>query len=359
MVDKIKVAVLGATGMVGQRFVQLLSNHPWFEINYLAASSKHYGKKYCDIVNWYVSPELPPTVADIPMGDVLKHEEIPPETEIVFSALPSDIASRIEPELAKRGFTVVSNASAFRMEPDIPLINPEVNYEHIKLLDKQRARRGWKGSLLKDPNCTTAILTLSLAPIHRAFGIEKVIVTSMQSISGAGLTGVPAYVITDNIVPFIEKEEYKVAEETKKILGTITGNQDIIKPEFMISAITTRVPVLDSHLISVHVKLKTNVPVDEVIQAWQDFRSLPQELRLPTAPERPIIVSKRKDRPQPRLDRYAGKGMSVVVGRVAKVSDKENWFKYVVLGHNTIRGAAGNAVLIAELLQKLKYSLEL
>lgn len=352
MVDKIKVAVLGATGIVGQRFVQLLSNHPWFEITYLAASAKHVGRHYGDIVRWVIGHGPSPEVTELVVGNAANPEEVPKDVEVVFSALPSSLAAEVEPELARRGYLVVSNASAFRLEPDVPLINPEVNFDHLSLIKEQKVRRGWSGAIIKDPNCTTAILTLSLAPLYKEFGIEEVIVTSMQAISGAGITGVPAYTITDNLIPYIPGEEEKVMKETAKILGSVEDGKHVRPAGVRVSAITTRVPVLDAHTIAVHVKLRREATTDDIVDALKKFTSLPQELGLPTAPKSPIVVREEVDRPQPRLDRYVGRGMSVVVGRIERPDILgSKWVKYVVLGHNTIRGAAGNAVLIAELVK--------
>ena len=348
--DKIPVAVLGATGLVGQRFISILSNHPWFKIEYLGASERSKGMRYGDAVTWVISDSPPNEVAEMVVGGV---REVPRNIEIVFSALPSDVAKDVEVDLAKRGFVVVSNASPLRLEKDIPLLNPEVNYEHIRLLSKQKRLRGWAGAILKNPNCTTAILTLSLAPIYEEFGLDELLVTTMQSISGAGLKGVPGYVITDNIVPYISKEEFKVTHETRKILGRYENGE--VKPlDLNIAVTTTRVPVLDGHLEVVYAKLRKQSDVQSVIDVMSKFKSLPQELKLPTAPRKPIIVRKEADRPQPRLDRLAGNGMSVSVGRVDIMNHlSSDWLRYVVLGHNTIRGAAGAAVLIAELYVKL------
>jgi len=350
MNNKIPVAVLGATGLVGQRFIEILSNHPWFSVEYVAASERSVGLKYSDAVHWALRKEIPDRIANLVVGSVY---DVPDDIEIVFSALPSSIAEPVEVSLARRGFTVVSNASPLRMEPDIPLLNPEVNYEHINLLKIQKRRRAWRGSILKNPNCTTAILTLSLTPILNEYGIEQLVVTTMQAISGAGLRGVPAYLITDNIIPYIEKEEAKVMAETKKILGKLSQEGKIKSLNLPIAVTTTRVPVLDGHTEVVYAKISSNVEPSEIMETLENFKSLPQELKLPTAPDKPVIVKKERNRPQPRLDRLAGKGMSVTVGRIEKMKELgDKWIRYVVLGHNTIRGAAGTAVLIAELYAK-------
>ncbi len=280
-------------------------------------------------------------------------EKMPRDIDIVFSALPSDIAADIEIALARRGFVVVSNSSPLRLEPDIPLINPEVNWEHLKLLEVQKRRRGWSGAIIKNPNCSTAILTLSLKPVYDAYGLRKVIVTTLQAVSGAGLRGVPSMLIIDNVIPFIKGEEEKIENESRKILGELRGDE-VKWAEISIAATTTRVPVLDGHLESVFVELEKSATPEDLMDVMSSFRSFPQELSLPTAPRRPIVVRHEIDRPQPRLDRLEGRGMSVVVGRVRKVPQLgETWLRYVVLGHNTIRGAAGVAVLIAELYAKI------
>ena len=348
MVDKIRAAVLGATGLVGQRFVSLLASHPWFELVALTASSERAGKRYSDTVQWLLETPMPSNVAEITVAAT--SPDSVEGAEVVFVALPKEAAMEIELELARRGKIVVSNASNYRLEPDIPLLNPEANWEHIGLVEEQRRRRGWRGAILKVPNCSTAVLTLSLKPVLDRFGIRDVHVTTMQAISGAGLRGVPGYVIVDNIVPFIKNEEEKIINETRKVLGRLEDHT--VKPlEVNIYATTTRVPVLDGHLESVHIVLgrEPNNP-EEVIEAFESWRPRPQELGLPTAPEKPVIVRREPDRPQPRLDRLNGGGMSVTVGRI-RLSDRV--LQYLVLGHNTIRGAAGTGVLIAELYYRI------
>jgi len=353
LVERVRVAVLGVTGVVGQRFVQLLSNHPWFEIAYLAASEASAGKRYFEAVEWVVEGPLPQPVGDMVLGPP-DPNAIPRDVEVVFSALPSGVAAGIEVELAKRGFTVVSNASPMRLDGDVPLVNPEVNWEHLRLVEVQRKRRGWRGCIIKNPNCTTAILTLSLKPLVDAFGLRRVIVTTLQAVSGAGLRGVPSMAVIDNVIPYIEGEEEKVRRESRKILGRLAG-EGVEEYPVEISATTTRVPVLDGHLESVHVELREPAGVEEAAEVMAGFRSKPQELGLPTAPEKPIVVRREPDRPQPRLDRLEGGGMSVVVGRLEEAHGLgRGWLKYVVLGHNAVRGAAGAAVLIAELYLKLE-----
>jgi len=345
--DRIPVGVAGATGLVGQRFVALLARHPWFELRALTASERRTGQRYGDTVEWYIEEPLPEEAAGLELRP--PRPESFRDVDIVFIALPKEAAAGLEPELARMGKIVVSNASVYRMEPDVPLLNPEANWEHMRLVEVQRRRRGWSGAIMKVPNCTTAVLTLSLAPLHQRFRVEEVYMTSMQAISGAGFRGVPGYAIVDNIIPYIRGEEEKVVRETNKILGRLEGGE--VKPAGIeVVATTTRVPVLDGHLESVIARLGSDPGLEEIVETWSGWRSLPQELGLPTAPKRPVIVRGEPDRPQPRLDRLNGRGMSVTVGRAAK--PRPGLLRYIVLGHNTLRGAAGTGVLIAELYAK-------
>ncbi len=346
--DRLKVALLGATGMVGQRFVKLLANHKMFEIAVLAASSRSAGKKYRDAVHWCIEGDLPEEVADmrvvkVELENVIKEDRI----DLVFSAVPSEVAREVEPEFAKVGIPVISDASAYRMEEDVPILIGEVNSDHLKLV-KRQARRGWKAFIVTSPNCTSNALILSLKPLKDHFGIRRILVSTMQALSGAGWTGVPSMAIIDNVIPYIRNEEEKVEREALKILGEFDGER-IIPADFKISASCHRVNVLEGHLETVFVELKSKADPEEVKKVMRSFRGRPQELKLPTAPEQPIIVRDEPDRPQPRLDRYAGSGMSIVVGRIRRDPVLENGIKFLVLGHNTIRGAAGNAVLNAEL----------
>ncbi|KSW11609.1 aspartate-semialdehyde dehydrogenase [Pyrodictium occultum] len=351
MADRLRAAVLGATGLVGQRFVSLLARHPWFSLEAVTASERRVGKRYGEAVEWYIDEPFPDEAAELELRPT--RPEAVRDADVVFVALPKEVAAGIEPELARMGKIVVSNASVYRMEPDVPLLNPEANWEHIQLVKVQRQRRGWSGAILKVPNCTTAVLTLSLKPLLDRYGLEEVYMTSMQAISGAGFAGVPGYAIVDNIIPFIKGEEEKVVRESRKILGRLEAGE--VRPAgFRVVATATRVPVLDGHLESVVARLsKAPGGVEEVVEAWEGWRSLPQELGLPTAPERPIVVRREPDRPQPRLDRRTGRGMSVVVGRASLPLEGEPLLRYLVLGHNTLRGAAGTGVLIAELYYKL------
>lgn len=351
--EKIRVAILGATGLVGQRFIQLLHKHPWFEIEVLTASEKRVGQKYGESVRWMWSTNVPEEIAEMKLEKTC-YDSVK-DVDLVFSALPSAVAKEIEIEIAKHGKIVVSNASPLRMEPDIPLINPEINYDHLKLIEVQKRKRGWKGFIVKNPNCTTAILTLTLKPLLDRYGIKTVRVATMQALSGAGYHGVMSMDILDNIIPYIKEEEEKVNRETKKILGTLKNNE-VTPLNVKVSASCHRVAVLEGHLEAIFVELKEKPnDIEEVIKLLENFKSRPQELKLPTAPEKPIIVRREVDRPQPRFDRYVGKGMSVTVGRIRWDEAAENGIKYLALGSNTIRGAAGAAVLIAELLKAEGY----
>jgi aspartate-semialdehyde dehydrogenase len=342
---KRKVAILGATGAVGQRFIQLLQGHPWFQIEVLAASERSAGKRYNQACNWTMESELPKEVAEMTVADAnVEAVEKAGDIDIVFSSLPADIAGPAESEFAAF-YPVFSKASSHRMEKDVPLMIPEVNPEHLDLIPLQRKSRSWKGFISTDPNCSTIQLVLSLKPLMQ-FGLKQIIVSTMQALSGAGYPGVPSLDIIDNVVPYISKEEEKLEIEALKILGTFNGNV-IQNADFQLSASCNRVNVKDGHLESVFVKFESDPTVEEIEAAFATFKGEPQKLKLPSAPEHPIIVRKELNRPQPRLDRDAGKGMSVVVGRVRK--DPIMSMKYMCLGHNTIRGAAGQGILGAEL----------
>jgi aspartate-semialdehyde dehydrogenase len=343
-----KVAVLGATGAVGQRFIQLLQGHPWFKIEVLAASERSAGKRYGGACNWVMESQLPKEIAEMPVihADVESVEKAG-DVDIVFSALPGDLAGPVETEFAAL-YPVFSKASAHRMEKDVPLLIPEVNPEHLALIPIQKKRRGWKGFIATDPNCSTIQLALSLKPLM-SFGLRQVVVSTMQALSGAGYPGVPSLDIIDNVVPFISKEEEKMEAEPLKILGSFDG-KEVKNAGFQMSATCNRVHVKDGHLESVFVKLDCEPTVEEVEAAFAGFRGEPQKLKLPSAPAAPIIVRKEQNRPQPRYDRDEGKGMSVVVGRIRR--DPIMTVKYMCLGHNTIRGGAGAGILSAELMVK-------
>jgi aspartate-semialdehyde dehydrogenase len=342
---KRKVAILGATGAVGQRYIQLLQGHPWFKIEVLAASERSAGKKYSQACNWTMESNLPKEIAEMTVADAAVNAvEKAGDIDIVFSSLPADIAGPVEHEFAAL-YPVFSKASAHRMENDVPLMIPEVNPEHLALIPIQQKLRNTKGFISTDPNCSTIQLALSLKPLMK-FGLKQVIVSTMQALSGAGYPGVPSLDIIDNVVPYIPKEEEKMEVEARKILGKFDG-EDVEEASFQLSASCNRVQVKDGHLESVFVKLDSDPSAEEVEAAFAKFKGEPQKLKLPSAPEHPIVVRKELNRPQPRFDRDEGKGMSVVVGRVRK--DPIMSMKYMCLGHNTIRGAAGGGILTAEL----------
>jgi len=340
---KYKAAILGATGMVGQKFIQMLSQHDWFKITSLAASERRIGKFYGDEVDWKVSANIPEEVRDIEM---LPMDPKAIDADIVFSALPSDTARKVEGEFASHGFVVASNASAYRMEEDVPLVIPEVNPDHLGLIEIQKRNRGWDGFIVTNPNCTTIVLVISLKPLMD-LGLRKVTVASMQALSGAGYPGVPSLAITDNIIPFIKGEEDKVENEPLKLLGKFNGKKVEFAP-ISVSASCHRVPVVDGHTEAVWAEFDRDVSVEEVIDAFNSLKPLD----LPTSPEKVIIVREESDRPQPRFDRDEGNGMSVSVGRIRK--DSNSAIKYIVMGHNTVRGAAGASILNTELMIKEK-----
>jgi len=341
-----KAAILGATGLVGQRFVQLLNDHGWFEIATLTGSERSSGVKYGEAVNWRMETPLKKQVAEL---TVQPSDPKSVDADVVFSALPAEQAQGIEEDFARQGFAVISNGCSHRMDPDVPLMNPEANFTHLSLIDEQRRKRKWDGSIVTNPNCTTAILTLSLKPICDAFGLKSVVISSMQAASGAGYPGVASLDIIDNVIPFINGEEEKVQRETVKILGQVGHSA-----EFEVSASCHRVSVLDGHTEAVFVQTEKPATPAQVEQCMEVFTAEPQKLKLPTAPERPLVVRSERDRPQPRFDRNEGHGMSVVVGRV-RSDPVFSGVKYVALGHNTIRGAAGCALLIAESMKSQGY----
>jgi aspartate-semialdehyde dehydrogenase len=345
---KLEVGILGATGMVGQRFASLLEHHPWFEIKWLAASERSAGKPYAEACNWRVREPMPRGVRELAV-----HECKPGGApQLLFSSLDSKVAGEVEKEFAQAGHVVVSNSSNYRMEPDVPLLIPDVNPDHLALLRQQRKQRGWKGGIVTNPNCTAVGLVMSLAPIERAFGLEKVLMTSMQAVSGAGYPGVPTLDILANVIPYIGGEEEKVERETRKLLGKIVDGQ-VKMGSFAVSAHCNRVLVEDGHTETISVALKNKATIRDLVEAWRAYRSLPQERELPSAPKHPIIVREERDRPQPKFDLNVEHGMATVVGRVRECPVLQ--YKYVALSHNTIRGAAGAALLNAELMKSEGY----
>lgn len=331
----ISVGVLGATGAVGQRFVQLLSGHPNFDLTVLTASSRSAGKKYRDAVNWRLEVPFPKDVGDITVSDTTV--ESLNKVDLVFSALPADLAGSIEMECAKAGIGVCSNASTYRMDPHVPLVVPEINADHLGMIDLQHDD-GMDGFIVTNPNCSTIMLTCSLAPI-RHFSFSDLKVATMQAISGAGFEGIPGMAIFDNVIPYIGGEEEKMERETRKIMGSFDGAEVLTAP-FLVSACCNRVPVIDGHSMSVWVDMKE--PVEKVAQAFRTWRSTLPEL--PSLPEKSVDYLEQQDRPQPRLDRMKGKGMTVSVGRLRP------GIRYQAMGHNTIRGAAGASILNAEVI---------
>ena len=340
---RIPVGILGATGTVGQRFVQLLADHPWFEVTTLVASDRSAGQRYADACHWLLPTPMPESARDLivcPIGSA-------PDCGVFFSALPSGVAGPVEERHAQAGCAVCSNAASHRLDVDVPLVIPEVNAGHTTLIHAQRRLRGWSGLIVTSANCSTTQLVLALKPLQDAFGLRKLSVVTMQAVSGAGYPGVPVLDILGNVVPFIGGEEEKVEREPLKMLGTLQGER-VTDASLVISAQCNRVPVRDGHTECVSVEFERKPGIDEVIATWEEF-CVPAEVgSLPSSPARPIVVLREPDRPQPILDRDQGGGMSVSVGRVrpCPVAD----VKFVVLGHNTLRGAAAGSIHNAELL---------
>ncbi len=343
-----EVAVLGATGRVGQEYLGILKDHPWFKVVEVTGNTK-IGQKLGDVVENLPSP----------MSSLEIKESNPSkiESRLVFSPLPTDIAKQVESNFSRAGFSVITDASPHRMDQDVPLMIPEVNPEHLGMLRKNFTgdhhlppKSKKKGFIVATPNCTTIGLAMTLKPLHVAYNVSKVVMTSFQALSGAGYPGVPSLDIEDNVIPFIDGEEEKVAKETNKLLGTYDEKENAFKPSSIeIYCSCNRVAVIDGHLESVYLEAKDRISDPESVLS--NFKSIPQKLKLPSAPERPIVVMKEKNRPQPRLDRMVGNGMSTVVGRIRQ--DNEKALQYHLLTHNTIRGAAGGAILTAELLCKI------
>jgi aspartate-semialdehyde dehydrogenase len=343
-VARLPVGILGATGAVGQRFVQLLAAHPWFEVTELVASDRSAGKPYKEAARWKLPGDVPPGVADRVVTALGK----PLDSKLLFSGLDSSVAGEAEEELAGRGHAVISNSRNHRHDPDVPLLIPEINADHLEAVEVQRRRTG-AGYIVTNPNCVVVGLAMALAPLHRAFGVESVAVATLQALSGAGYPGVPSFDLTDNVIPFIGGgEEEKIENEPLKILGGWDG-QAFTPASIPISASVHRVGVVDGHLMALFVNLKKKASPEEAISALAGFRGEPQERALPSAPRQPIHVLEDQDRPQPRLDRDREGGMAVSVGRVR--TDRTFDLRLEALAHNTIRGAAGAAILNAELLR--------
>lgn len=339
---KLNVAILGATGAVGQRFIQLLDNHPWFQVTELVGKSSA-GKRYGDAVNWILDDNPPANILDM----IVKPLDSALDSPLVFSALPKEAAIDREPELASLGHVVCTNASAYRMTADVPLLLPEVNHEHVGLIDVQRANRGWStGALIANSNCTTMPIVMALAPL-RQFGISKMHVVSEQAISGAGYPGVASLDIIDNVIPYVSGDESKMETEPLKILGSFNG-ETIDEYQMLSSATATRVSIIDGHLVNLSISLDKSPSIEEVLAAWKNYKMPSEVAILPSAPKRPVQYLSQIDRPQPRRDRMAGNGMMTSIGRLRECPIFG--YKFAALAHNTIRGAAGCSILNAELL---------
>jgi aspartate-semialdehyde dehydrogenase len=342
---KVPVAILGATGTVGQRFITLLADHPWFEIACLTASERSAGRRYRDAAPWMQSVPIPAAVAEMELQAT--EPAAVADCPLAFSALDSDAAERLEAPFAAAGVLVVSNAKSHRMDKDVPLLVPEVNPDHLDLLETQATRKdGGNGGLLTNPNCSTIGLVLALKPLVDAFGVEQVHAVTLQALSGAGVPGVPSFHLMDNLVPFIGGEEEKLEVEPHKILGRY-GDGKIEPHPVRVSATCTRVPVLDGHTLCLSVKLGRKSSPEEILEAWRTFQGVPQQLQLPSAPPQPVVVLDAPDAPQPRLHRDYGRGMAATVGRLRPCPLFD--YRFITLSHNTIRGAAGGAILVAEL----------
>ena len=345
MKNKYPIGILGATGMVGQRYIQLLENHPWFEVAWIAASDRSSGKPYGEAAKWRLDTPLPERIANMTVS-AAEPEGAP---KIVFASIDAAYARELEPKFAAAGCAVVSNSSAFRMAPNVPLVLPEVNAEHLHLIEEQSWRKESGGYIVTNSNCTVMGPVMALKPIADRFGLEQIFATSMQAVSGAGYPGVPSLDILDNVIPYIGSEEEKMEEELLKLLGTVDGHT--VKPlSARMSATCNRVPVVDGHTVCVSVKLAKKATREEIIAAWAEFRPLAGQ-NLPSAPDQPVQWMPQPDRPQPRLDRGCGNGMSATVGRLRPCGVLD--WKFTVLSHNTVRGAAGATILNAELLASL------
>ena len=345
---KIPVGILGATGAVGQRFIQLLAGHPWFEVAALAASERSAGKHYADVCKWVIPGDPPPAAGEM----VVQPLEPDLPAKLVFSALPADVAREIEPQFARAGYVVCTNASAHRAADDVPLLIPEVNAGHVALIAAQRAGRNWPGLIVASPNCTITGVALPLKPLDVAFGVRKVFMTSMQAISGAGYPGVASLDILDNVIPYIPGEEEKFAQELRKMLGRVVDGRGL-DAGIVLSAHANRVPVFDGHTVSLSVGFAHPPTPEDVIAALRDFRGAEASRGLPSAPERPLVVRTEPDRPQPRRDRDAEGGMAISVGRVRPCPLLD--IRMTTVSHNTLRGAASGAILNAELLVATGY----
>jgi aspartate-semialdehyde dehydrogenase len=339
---KIEVGVLGATGMVGQHFLKFLDGHPWFDVTWLGASERSAGKRYEDVASWHLAGGIPGKIGSLTVEDCQPGHA----PRLLFSAMDASVAGEIEQAFAQAGHVIVSNSRNHRMDPDVPLLVPEINYDHLQLVPQQQRNRGWKGMIVTNPNCSTIALTMGLAPL-KPFLITKVIATTLQAISGAGYPGVPSMDIVGNVVPFIGGEEEKMECETQKILGDFVAGQ--IRPlAAVVSAHCNRVPVVDGHTVTISVELSAKPQLADLHYAFDNYTSVPQQRGLPSAPPRPVILMREQNRPQPRKDAERDHGMACSVGRLRACPVLD--YKFIALAHNTIRGAAGAAVLNAELM---------
>jgi len=338
------VAVLGATGAVGQMFVRLLADHPWFELKELAASERSAGKKYGEVTHWLEGASLPQSIMS---RRVIACDPGVVSAPIVFSALDATVAGDVEMAFARAGKFVLSNAKSFRMDPDVPLVIPEVNGDHLALIDCQRKKRGWKGAIVTNANCSATVAAVALAPLHQKFGIRQLFLSTMQAVSGAGYPGVPSLDILGNVIPYIADEEPKLERELLKLLGTYEDGE-VVSAGFKVSAHTNRVPVEHGHTICMTIGFEEKPTPEAAIETMREWKGFPATIGLPTRPAHPLVVSDLPDRPQPKRDVNAGNGMTVTVGRVRR--DAVLDIRMVALGHNTVRGAAGGSVLNAELL---------
>jgi len=343
----IEVGILGGTGMVGQHFIRFLQGHPWFKLTWLGASDRSAGKKLKDATAWRLDGEMPATVAEIVVSDS-KPGDAP---RLLFSAMDASVATEIERAFAEAGHVIVSNSRNHRMESDVPLLVPEVNPSHLTLIHAQQRNRRWKGMIVTNPNCSTIVLTMALAPLAQ-FGFKRILAATMQAVSGAGYPGVSSVDIIANVVPYIGGEEEKMQQETQKILGGVAEGK-AVPLDARVSAHCNRVPSVDGHMVATSVEFSSRPPLDEIRHALSNFRALPQERKLPSAPLKPVVYMEEQDRPQPRRDAARENGMSVFVGRLRECPVLDA--KFIACGHNTIRGAAGAAVLNAELMASEGY----
>ncbi|MBI4452059.1 aspartate-semialdehyde dehydrogenase [Candidatus Woesearchaeota archaeon] len=353
---KLRVGVLGATGMIGQNYVFLLEGHPWFEASHLIASPASAGKKYSDAVagRWHMKKDIPQNAKDLKVCSITDVENSKRNCDFVFSALDSDIAKEWEEKYAEAGIPVLSNASTHRHTSDVPMLIPEINASHVDIIPIQRKNRGWKkGFIVVKPNCSLQSYLAPLYALHGKFKLRKAVITTMQAVSGAGHPGVSSFDIIDNVIPLIKGEEEKSEKEPRKILGKIDGNKFVYDESFEISAHCNRVNTIDGHMACVSVEFEKKPSREEILKSWKNFRGVPQELKLPFAPEQPIIYREEANRPQTRLDRDNDKGMAVTIGRLRECNVLQ--WRFVGLSHNTVRGAAGGGILNAELLKAKGY----